>query len=980
MFNEDVIEKMIIDTLVKQGWEYIPAEELPRKHANVMVESMVRDALIRLNPEIAEDPSRADDVIIKLRPLFIKANASDLITINEEFKNQIFEKNAFPFGKNHSYVPVKYFGMGSEEELKKNRYVVTNQWVYPQVEGGKRLDIVLLINGFPVVIGEIKTATREAISWVDGAEDILAYEKSIPEMFVSNIFNFATEGKSFRYGSINAGVTHWGPWHVPDNKSEGTLGDVQRSIDAMIHRETVLDIFRYFTVYSTDKNYRKNKIVCRYQQYEGANMIVERVKDGKTKKGLIWHFQGSGKSLLMLFAAQKLRMTQELNNATILIVLDRIDLKNQIFSTFSAADVPNLELIETKEKLATALRGDVRKILITTIFLFDKVDETLNPRDNIILMCDEAHRTQEGKLGSNMRKALPNAFFFGLTGTPINHLDHNTFATFGATEDAAGYMSKYSFSDSIRDQATLPLHFETVPVELHVDQETIDREFAELTSDITDEQRDDLSKRIKTAALIKTPARVQQVCKHIFEHYTLKVEPNGFKGMVVCYDRESCVIYKEELDKLFGGQYATEIVMDTNNDKSNRFVAYRRNSDEEQKILDNYRNPRHPLKLLIVTSKLLTGFDAPILQVMYLDKPMKDHTLLQAICRTNRVYGESKANGLIVDYIGIFDKFARALNFDEESMKKVIKNIDEVKQKVPELVADCLIYFPGVDRTDNSWEGLAAAQQCLPNDEIRDQFGAKYRVLHKIWNIVSPDIFLQPYKFDYKWLSVVYESVRPPNDIGHLIWSALGPKTIELIQENVDAIGVTGDMDILEADADLIEKFINETEKAKKDAKKLEINLAAIIRGRLDNPVFVSLGERLERLRIQHERGLLGSIEFLKHLLDLARDTAAAVKKANEEKPPMSSEDKGKAALTELFKSVKNANTPIIIERIVTEIDDIVRSIRFPGWQDTSEGRKKVERAVKSIFIKKRMLDKELFEKAYGYVEQYYKLGRLKNG
>ena len=972
MFNEDVIEQMIIDTLVNQGWEYIPAENLPRKYTDVMVEPMVRDALIRLNPEIAEDPSRADEVIIKLRPLFMQAKSSDLVTINEEFKNQIFEKNAFQFGENHSFVPVRYFGMGSEEEMKKNQYVVTNQWVYPQVEGGKRLDIVLLINGFPVVIGEIKTATREAISWVDGAEDILAYEKSIPGMFVSNIFNFATEGKCFRYGSINAEVTHWGPWHVPDNKSEGTLADVQRSVGAMIQQEIVLDIFRYFTIFSTDKNFKKYKVVCRYQQYEGANMIVDRVKGGKTKKGLIWHFQGSGKSLLMVFAAQKLRMTKELNNATILVVLDRIDLKKQIFSTFSAADVPNLEVIETKEKLAAALKGDVRKILITTIFLFDSVEEALNPRDNIILMCDEAHRTQEGQLGANMRRALPNAFFFGLTGTPINHLDHNTFATFGATEDAAGYMSKYSFSDSIRDGATLPLNFETVPVELHVDQETIDREFAELTSDITDEQRDELAKRIKTAALIKTPARVEQVCKHIFDHYTSKVEPNGFKGMVVCYDRESCVIYKEALDKLFGGPYATEIVMDTNNDKENRFIAYRRSSDEEQKVLDNYRDPRHPMKLLIVTSKLLTGFDAPILQVMYLDKPMKDHTLLQAICRTNRVYGETKTNGLIVDYIGIFDKFARALNFDEESMRNVIKNIDEVKNKVPELVAKCLTYFPGVDRTDSSWEGLAAAQQCLPNDDARDHFGADYRVLHRVWNVISPDSFLQQYKFDYKWLSVVYESVRPSNDIGHLIWSTLGPKTIELIQENVTAIGVSGDVDVLEADAEIIESFINNKEKAQKEAKKLEINLAAIIRGRLDDPVFVSLGERLEKLRQQHEQGLLGSVEFLKHLLDLARDTAAAVKKANSENVPVSSEEKGKAALTELFKSVKNANTPVIIERIVTEIDDIVKVVRFPGWQNTNQGRNDVEKAIKSIFIKKRMFDNQLFEKAYSYVEQYY--------
>ena len=971
MFTEDVIEQMIIDTLVKNGWEYIPAEDLPRSYSDVMVEPMVRDALIRLNPEIAANPSYADEVIIKLRPLFMQAKAADLVTINEEFKNQIFEKNSFPFGENHSFIPVKYFGMGTPEEMAKNRYVVTNQWVYPQVEGGKRLDIVLLINGFPVSIGEIKTATREAISWIDGAEDILDYEKSIPAMFVSNIFNFATEGKRFRYGAINAGVTHWGPWHVPDCKTEGTLADVQRSIRAMIKHETVLDIFRYFTIFSTDKKFRKFKVVCRYQQYEGANLMVERVKTGKPKKGLIWHFQGSGKSLLMVFAAQKLRMTKALNNATILIVLDRIDLKNQIFATFSAADVPNLIIAENKNDLRSKLTGDVRKIIITTVYLFDQIDEPLNYRDNIILMVDEAHRTQEGNLGANMRNALPNAFFFGLTGTPINRLDHNTFATFGTDEDVSGYMSKYSFSDSIRDGATLPLNFETVPVELHIDQETIDEEFDKITEELSEEQKGALARRVRTEALIKAPDRVEKVCQHIFEHYKTKVEPNGFKGMVVCYDRESCVLFKEQLDKLFEDEYHTAIVMDTNNDKANRYIAYRRSSDEEQKLLDKFRDPKVPLNLLIVTSKLLTGFDAPILQVQYLDKPMKDHTLLQAICRTNRVYGD-KPNGLIVDYIGIFDKFARALNFDESSMRNVIKNIDDVKERIPELIHTCLAYFTCVDRTDLSWEGLAAAQQCLPHDSVRDKFGADFRVLHRIWNIVSPDPCLSPFKFDYKWLSMVYESVRPSDDTGHLIWSALGPKTMELVRENISAVGINDSVDTLETDADIIEQFINDKEKGQKAAKKIEISLAAIIRGHIDLPEFITLGERLEKLRKQHEQGLLNGAEFLKQLLDLAKDTAAAVRKANMELPEPPKEERGKAALTELFKSVKNSSTPIIVERIVNEIDEIVKIVRFPGWKDTDQGRRDVSIALKSVFIKKRLFDSELFEKAYKYVEQYY--------
>lgn len=190
-------------------------------------------------------------------------------------------------------------------------------------------------------------------------------------------------------------------------------------------------------------------------------------------------------------------------------------------------------------------------------------------------------------------------------------------------------------------------------------------------------------------AIMKSPERIAKVCEHIANHFLTKIDPNGFKGQVVCYDRECCLLYKKELDKYLG-EYATTIVMDTNNDKEDRYKEWRRDRDEEAKVLDNFRDPRHPLKLVIVTSKLLTGFDAPILQVMYLDKPMKDHTLLQAICRTNRVYGQDKTNGLIVDYIGIFDDVAKALDFDEKSIEKVITNIEEVKHKFPGLIHKCL--------------------------------------------------------------------------------------------------------------------------------------------------------------------------------------------------------------------------------------------------------------------------------------------------
>lgn len=972
MFTEADFENMVCDTLSKNGWKYIPAEELPRSYSDVLVEPMVKKALIRLNPVIAEDPSRADEVIYKLRTLILSAQANNLIAANEEFKKLVFENNSFPFGENGRSVSIDFFGTLTAERMALNEYVVTNQWVYPKTEGGKRLDIVLLVNGFPIAVGELKTPSREAISWMDGAGDILAYEKSIPQMFVPNVFNFASEGKCYRYSSINAPLTVWGPWHTEQHKAEGTLAHVQEAMTDMIKPEIIMDIFRFFTLFATDKKHRKYKIICRYQQFEGANAIVQRVLEGKTKQGLIWHFQGSGKSLLMVFAAQKLRMMPELKAPTVVIVDDRIDLETQITATFNASDIPNMAKATSKEELISFFKSDQRKILITTIFKFGEVEGELNARDNIILMVDEAHRTQEGDLGEKMRKALPNAFFFGLTGTPINKIDKNTFRTFGSLDDKSGYLSRYSFADSIRDGATLPLNFEPVPVELHVNQDLVDAEFDRLAAEagLTREEKSDVAKRVRMEAIMKSPERIEKVCAHIANHFLTKIDPNGFKGQVVCYDRECCLLYKKELDKYLG-EYATTIVMDTNNDKEDRYKEWRRDRDEEAKVLDNFRDPHHPLKLVIVTAKLLTGFDAPILQVMYLDKPMKDHTLLQAICRTNRVYGQDKTNGLIVDYIGIFDDVAKALDFDEQSIQTVITNIEEVKKRFPALIHKCLEYFIGVDRTVEGWEGLLAAQECLPTNKEKDAFGADYRVVNRAYNALSPDPFLNQFRYDYKWLSKVYESIRPVDTRGPLIWASVGAKTMELVHENIEVqdVAETDESEILELDAELIEDFIEGKEGAQKKARKIEIDLVARIIDHSKDPRFIKLGERLEELREKHEQGLITSIEFLKRLLELAHDAA----QAEREVVPMSEVDKGKAALTELFNSVKNSNTPVIVDRIVNDIDDIVRIVRFDGWKDTVTGRKEVKKALRSVIsVKYKIKDREVFDKAYGYVEQYY--------
>jgi type I restriction enzyme R subunit len=672
----------------------------------------------------------------------------------------------------------------------------------------------------------------------------------------------------------------------------------------------------------------------------------------------------------MVFAAQKLRMQAALKNPTVLVVVDRIDLDTQISATFHASDVPNLVKADSREELERLLRQDTRKIIITTIFKFGEAEGTLNERDNIVALVDEAHRTQEGNLGIKMRAALPNAFLFGLTGTPINRRDRNTFYAFGAEEDAGGYLSKYGFDESVRDGATLPLHFEPRLVQLHIDKEAIDAGYAELTGDLSDEDRDRLAKAAsRMAVFVKAPERVQRVSADIARHFQEKVAPHGFKAMVVTYDQESCLLYKAELDQHLPPE-ASEIVISVSGKERDdeRYLPYKRDREEEEALLERFRDPNDPLQIVIVTAKLLTGFDAPILHAMYLDKPLRDHTLLQAVCRTNRPYGDKKTHGLVVDYLGIFDDVAKSLEFDEKGMQRVVSNIAALRDKLPGAMQKCLAYFPGVDRSLSGYEALIAAQQCLPNNDVRDAFAADFSYLSKLWEALSPDPVIGAFESDYRWLSQVYISVQPTTGTGKLIWHALGPSTIELIHQNVHVDALRDDLEEIVLDAELLEAVLG-TPNPEKKAREIEIKIAARLRRHMGDAHFIELSERLEALRLRHEQGQLHSIEFLKELLALARDVVHAEKDV----PPEVDEDRGKTALTELFEEVRNDETPVVVERVVTDIDEIVRLVRFPGWQQTSAGEREVRKALRKTLFKYRLhQDGDLFEKAYGYVREHY--------
>ncbi len=950
-------------------WKYVQSELLQRNIDDVLLEKELSEALCRLNPEIAAQPERAEEVIHKLRAILITVNNVGLVRANEEFSKWLRGEISLPFGKGEHHIPIRLIDF---ENLKNNTFILTNQ-LNIRARETKIPDTVFYVNGIPLVVGEAKTPVRPSVSWFDGAHDIhVTYENSVPQLFVPNIFSFATEGKELFIGAVRTPLEFWTPWRLEDDKDKlehyAGLQDVSKQLTHLLKPSTLLDILQYYTVYATSNQKKKIKIVCRYQQYEGANMIVQRVKEGEIKKGLIWHFQGSGKSLLMLFAAQKLRKQETLGNPTVLIVVDRIDLDTQITATFNTAEVANMVTTDNIKELHSLLEQDARKIIITMIHKFKESYPDMNKRDNIIVMVDEAHRTQEGDLGRKMRNALPNAFLFGLTGTPINKADKNTFWAFGAEQDTAGYMSRYTFQESIRDNATLPLHFEPRLPNYHIRKEDLDIAFKELTNDLSEEDRNTLSQKATNMnVFLKSPERVNAIVKDITEHYTKHVEPEGLKAMIVTPDRFACIQYKEQLDKWFPTE-ASEVVISTS--ASDEFEFKQRwgmDKDKQEKVVEKFNDTDSSLKFLIVTAKLLTGFDSAILQTMYLDKSLKDHTLLQAICRTNRLF-PNKTFGRIVDYFGVFDNTAKALAFDEETIKAVITNLQELRDKLPEVIQKCLAHFFNVDRSIAGFEGLQAAQDCINTNEKRDAFAKDFSSLSKLWEALSPDEVLNQFQKDYKWLSQVYTSVKPTStDNGRLLWHALGAQTTKLIHDHIVVSGIATDMEEMILNAEVIDDLMN-----KKDPKQAQ-KLLKILVSRLNQHKgilkFKELSERLEAVRDKAEKGLINSIDFIKELCQIAKETLQA-EKENETKDEQKN---AKAALTELFQSLKTETTPIIVERIVNDIDEIVRIVRFDGWQNSTTGEKEVRKELRKIlWVKYPIKDEELFNKAYSYIREYY--------
>lgn len=998
------MQAWLVERLVALGWEHVPGHELPREPSSPLCEEWVIEALETLNPSIAGVPERVDEVLPLVRAAALSAATDGLVPANERMTTLLRGDHTVKYVGESSYVPLHLIDF---DDVANNHLAVSDEVTFGPPGHERRYDVVLWVNGFPLVVVECKTPVKADVSWLNGARDIAnVYAVEGPSFFASNVLVAATEGREFHYGAVGQPAEQWLMWgSTQDRYDLDGFERVQRSVDLLLTPARVLSVLRDFTLFEQAPGGTLRKLIPRYPQVEAAEAIHARVLAGG-QRGLIWHYQGTGKTLLMAFAALLLLHDERVGGPTVVVVLDRLDLIEQVQRQFKTAGLPRVTVADSKAELRQVLREDRRGIVLTTVFRFAGAG-LLNDRANIVVMVDEAHRTQEGSLGDDMRAALPNARFFGLTGTPIADDDRNTFRLFGDPNDPGHVLNTYSMERSIADGASVPVHVETRSVASQLDKAALDEAFSDLADEesLTEEEREFLTDRAAhVRTLLLNPDRIRAVCADVVDHYQAKVAPSGMKAQVVAFDRELVVAYDTEIRRVLaerGLPHETAVVMTVGTSKSEPVEWQRFALDRaaEAQVKARFNDADDPLTFLIVTAKLLTGFDAPIEQVMYLDRPLRRHTLFQAITRTNRRYtnpttGQEKRHGLVVDYIGLGDQIAKALKAaDPDAGGRRPVSVDALAAAFAEQMAATLHpRFDGVDRADSSFAALAAARQRLENREDRDAFARDFIAVQTLWEFLDPHEVLDAHAADYRWLAQVYESVRPTRVSNALLWHRLGAKTLALVHGHISDVHVTGtgleevvvDPDAIEAmralveqgeldlpiDRDLVDEPVTLDEVLDTIEARIRRRLAAN-----PHPVYVSLAEQIEKLRQQAIRKTEDSIEFLKKALEVARTAVRAERLEAEGQLDAMAPllDPHLGALTQIVEEYKPEGTPVIVDDVVRDIDTIVKQAAFTGWNESQPGDREVRKELRGVLKKYALpVTGPLFDHAYAYIRENY--------
>ncbi|AUX10074.1 type I restriction enzyme, R subunit [Halalkaliarchaeum desulfuricum] len=877
-----------LTALEELGWKIVDQEQTtwndPREsESSAVLEPRLRNAVKRLNPWLNEN--NLNKVVNEIQQVAGTSTMDENEQIHEKLVQHTSVEQDCGHGKQHQTVQYIDF-----ENPENNDFFALNQFrVAGPVEVIKP-DIVLFVNGVPLAVVECKSPQiPEPRS--EALDQLTRYQnerdgdsEGAEELFRYNQFSVAAWMEGAVMGTYGTPKDQYKPWReaypLEDDELidlfdlDGYLPDQYRMLYALFEPERMLDQLRHFTVFE-NKQSGATKMVARYQQYRAVRKALERIdKRGQREAngGVVWHTQGSGKSLTMLFLALKLRRLQD--DPTLLLVTDRRALNDQIHATFERCGFPNPKKAESIDDLRDRLSYDAGETITTLIHKFQTTDDeedfpVLSRNENIYVMADEAHRTQDKELANNMRTAIPNAFYVGFTGTPIEKDERNTRRTFG------NYIDTYTIDQSLADGTTVEILYQGRLADIHLEGETLDRLFDRIFSDKTDEEKAEIQKRYaRTQDLAEAQPRIDRVALDIIEHFENDV-PEPFKGMVVTTSKEAAIRYKETLDNLNGPE-SRVIVSEGHNDPEH-IKKWTPSDSEKSQYKESFVDPNGEVDLLIVCDMLLTGFDAPVAQVMYLDKPLREHSLLQAIARVNRPF-EEKTHGLIIDYYGVSDELKEALAMF--SSKDVDRAMVPVEDKQPDLEAahsKAISFFDDLDEVEQ-------CVQSLEPDDRRIEFKNAFKRFSKLMDVVLPDPMANPYLEDLERLSTIYGKSKERYRDETMNLEGAGAKVRKLIQDHITSRGIevlndepVSIMDEVEYDAKLEGLESDEARASEmQNAIKHEIN----VRFDEDPVQYGSLRDRLEELIEKYREGRYDERETIEELRELMDEIRSRDKQA----------------------------------------------------------------------------------------------------
>ena len=883
-------EDPAVELLQSLGYTYAPPQALEGERAGlkepVLVDRLAA-ALRRLNPWLS------DGNVAKVIRRITHPAGSSLAESNQEVYTSLTYGVALEQsrGKGRKSHTVRYIDF---EKPKRNEWVVTRQY---RVRGSRKdiiPDVVVFVNGLPLAVIECKNPTIGEVWRAEAVKQLHRYQEmgarwkqqGAPKLFETAQILIGTCGQRAVYGTVGTPKRYYFEWNEPHPLSLAALaqklGREPTSQDVLLYGLldpcNLLDIVRNFVVFEVEGG-RTVRKMARYNQFVAVNEAMERIRTAhkpNKRGGVIWHTPGSGKSLTMLWLALKLRRDQAQQQPTIVVVTDRTKLDSQIASVFAACGFPNPERATSVRGLRRMLEHPTGKTVMTTIQKFQELDQrgagktrepthaVLSSAANIFVMVDEAHRSQYRNLAANMRAALPNACFLGFTGTPIDKEDRSTLRTFGS------YLDTYTIEQSVKDGATVPITYESRLPKLRIVGQTIDKLFDHTFADKSNEERAIIKQRYATEqAIACAPRRIEQICLDLIEHFNEVIRPNRFKAQVVATSRFAAVIYKETLDRLNGPESA--IIMSADNNDEERLADWHLGKQQQDRLIERFKDRDDSLSILIVCDMLLTGFDAPAEQVMYLDAPLKEHGLLQAVFRVNRPCGDEKTYGLVVDYWGVLTRLHAALAiFSTTDVGAALAPREDELPRLESRHAAAMRIFQKITDKDD----LDACVRLLEPEDVRAAFDLAFRQFSRSMDVFLPDPRALQYHGDLGWLGRIRGAARARYRDDQLDLTGCGEKVRQLIESVVVAEGIeilVKEVQILSTEFDeKIEAL--ETEDAK--ASEMEHAIRHEINVRVEeNPAYYqSLQERLEEIIKERREERIDAAQQLALLKDLREE------------------------------------------------------------------------------------------------------------